>query len=335
MRLTAFAAALFLCVSAGADQPSAQTKKPFTADDILDVSTASVVALSDDGARVAVTIRRLRDNADTDNYRYGDPTYVAPSRVQLLVIDVKTGAKQLPFKQLVNLRQAVWSHDGTRLAILLIDNPDEVTPLVPKGGRSAKQPEAGAGFPPAGGRGQGGMAPQAQPGGGRRGRQEGAVPLAPGGVGLVPRLFVWDAVKATLAEVPRSGDTAASMNSPLDWTPDDMRLIVTVRPVGFDFKARERFIALTEGPIIVQSSKEPFLEWDLLQRENRRRGLVELDPATGGPTRILLDQRILELQRQPRRHLRHLSRGRDGEDRLRGDWRHDEPAPPGLAPGHG
>jgi hypothetical protein len=53
---------------------SAQPRAPFTAEDLLDVVTASVLDLTEDGARVAVALRRLRDNAVTDHRRFDDPT---------------------------------------------------------------------------------------------------------------------------------------------------------------------------------------------------------------------------------------------------------------------
>jgi len=52
---------------------------PFTAEDVLDVTTLTILDLSEDGRRVAATTRRLRDNATTDHRRFGDPSYVAPA----------------------------------------------------------------------------------------------------------------------------------------------------------------------------------------------------------------------------------------------------------------
>src|SRR4029079_19417647 len=109
--------ALALCCAALSFQAAstAQTGRPFTAEDMLKVSTASVLDLSDDGLRAAVSVRRAYDNAEVDNRRFGDPTYLPPSRVTLQVIDTQTGAVQSPFSGLVEIRQAAWSHDGRRL----------------------------------------------------------------------------------------------------------------------------------------------------------------------------------------------------------------------------
>ena len=99
-----------------------QAAREFTAEDMLKVSTASVLDLSDEGRRVAVGVRRAYDNAEVDNRRFGDPTYVAPSLVKVMVIDTASGAIDAPFKDLVNVRQAAWSHDGRRLALLTVAN---------------------------------------------------------------------------------------------------------------------------------------------------------------------------------------------------------------------
>jgi dipeptidyl aminopeptidase/acylaminoacyl peptidase len=86
---------------------------------MLKVATISVLDMTDDGSRLATTIRRPIDSASVDHRRYGDPTYLAPARVTLEILDLKTGAKNAPFKELVNVRDAAWSRDGRRLAILL------------------------------------------------------------------------------------------------------------------------------------------------------------------------------------------------------------------------
>jgi dipeptidyl aminopeptidase/acylaminoacyl peptidase len=210
--------------------PSAQTGRPFTADDMLKVATASVLDLSDDGRRVAVGVRRPCDNAETDNRRYGDPTYLSPARVTLQVIDTQTGAIQSPFPGLVEVRQAAWSRDGKRLAILTASN------------------------------------------------------------GAPATLHIWDADRKTLSEVPRKAPVASG--SGLEWTADDSRLIVALRNPDADTAAAARFKALTDGPIIVQSSKDPFLDWDDLQRALRTRAIASVNPATGEATTILPDRKV-------------------------------------------
>jgi dipeptidyl aminopeptidase/acylaminoacyl peptidase len=245
---------------------ASQPRGPFTAEDMLQVAALSIADLSDDGARVAVTLRRSYDNAEVDNYRAGDPTYVAPSRSRLLVIDTQTGAAQAPFKDsLVNFTRAAWSHDGTRLAVLLSE------PAPPA---AAASPGLKPGAPA--GRGKGANDPAR------------ATPPPPAG----PALYVWDAARATLTEVPRRPNVTCGTNSGLEWTTGDRRLLVTLRTAGWEREARDRFKQLTAGPIIVHSSKEPFLEWDALQRSARKRALAEIDLVTGEANQLLPERRL-------------------------------------------
>ena len=106
-----------------APAPAVQSPATLTAEDLLKVTTFSVLDLSDDGRFVAGTTRRTIDNATTDHRRYGDPTYVAPVAVRLHVIDTQTGATQLPLDGLVHIRQAAWAPDSRQLALLVHREP--------------------------------------------------------------------------------------------------------------------------------------------------------------------------------------------------------------------
>lgn len=109
------------CVAAVllAGPAAAQSPAPFTAADMLRVAALNVLDVTDDGRRVAASLRLPLDNATTDHRRYGDPTYLAPSRVTLQVIDTTSGGVDTIFNERVNVRDVAWSRDGTRLAILL------------------------------------------------------------------------------------------------------------------------------------------------------------------------------------------------------------------------
>jgi dipeptidyl aminopeptidase/acylaminoacyl peptidase len=242
---SAVAAVVFLvCLSgpARATQPAGAQAQPFTAEDMLRVASISVQDVTEDGARVAVTVRRPVDNPTTDHRRYGDPTYLAPSRVTLQVFDTRTGAADTIFEELVNVRDASWSRDGRRLAILL--------------GREADGPDA------------------------------------------YPRtaLYIWDADRRTLAEVPQKAPQPVAVNSTLTWTPDGSAIVVALRSPESDREARATFIRLTDGPIVEHKSSEPFLEWDLLNRSARTRALAALDPRTGAVRSLLPQGRITSYQ---------------------------------------
>ncbi|HXG86937.1 MAG TPA: hypothetical protein VNJ02_01270, partial [Vicinamibacterales bacterium] len=123
--------AVFIAVLAIGSQtrPGAQALSPFTAQDMLDVATATVLDLTEDGSRVALSVRRLRENAETDHRRFGDPAYVAPTMVEVVVFDTRTGASDKVFKQLMNVRQATWSRDGGRLALLTATEGTDQLPV--------------------------------------------------------------------------------------------------------------------------------------------------------------------------------------------------------------
>ena len=234
---TARAASLLTVVLLAHPSIGAQPAR-FTAEDMLKVVTASVLDLSEDGRHVVITERRTFDNAETDNYRYGDPTYVAPSALRLVVIDTRTGERRLPLGDvLTNVRQAVFSRDGKRLAILVAA------------------------------RSTGSAAP-------------------------VLSLLVWNTAGGAASPVAITGADLIVPTSTLEWTPDSSRVTISMRTVAREKAAVDRFASLTRGPIIVHSSKEPFLEWDDMNRLNRWRNVVEVDVATGALTTRVPERKI-------------------------------------------
>jgi len=98
--------------------PSAQSGTPVSAEDTLRVTTATILDLSDNGRRLALATRRLYDNAETNHRRYGDPTYFAPSLVEVRVVDTTTGTADRVGTGLMNVRAAAFAPDSSRLALL-------------------------------------------------------------------------------------------------------------------------------------------------------------------------------------------------------------------------
>lgn len=115
--MTKYAAALLIAAATLA-APQAQSLDVITAEDMLKVTTAQLLDLSDDGRLVAIGARRLYDNAETNHRRYGDPTYVAPSMVDLMIINTRSGASERVGKGLMNVRQAAFTPNGSKLAVL-------------------------------------------------------------------------------------------------------------------------------------------------------------------------------------------------------------------------
>ncbi len=225
--------ALLADVVVGAQQPR------FTPDDMLSVVSATVVALSDDGRMVAMTERRTRDNAETNHYRYGDPTYLAPSATRFVVINTDTGQRWFPMgDRLTQVRRAGFSPDGQRLAVVATDGAE--TP--------------------------------------------------------VASLWVGPSSGPALQEVTLTSTNRLTPNTTLEWTADGARLVVSMRAPERDRQAAAAFKALTEGPVIVHSSQEPFLEWDALNRESRWRNLAEVDSTTGAVTDRLPERKLSSAQ---------------------------------------
>jgi dipeptidyl aminopeptidase/acylaminoacyl peptidase len=241
MNLTkSFVALIVACSLVQAIPAASQSLAPFTAGDLLDVTTLAILDLSEDGRRVAATTRRLRDNATTDHRRFGDPSYVAPASLELLVIDTTSGAIDRPFSNRRHIRQASFSRDGRRLAILTVVEDGEGLPRT--------------------------------------------------------SLYVWDAERRALSQVPVAGEAQVSPNSGLVWRPDASALLVTMRTLEQERRAQAAFRLQVNGPVVVHSSAEPFLEWDTFRREDRSRRLVALDPSTGNVREVLPETRLTSYQ---------------------------------------
>ena len=97
----------------------AQEMRGFTTEIALDVKSPRIVAMSEDGRRIAVTVRTRRGRADVDHARFGDPTYISPSLVTALVIDTRSGDRVWLHEQFAQVSAFTWSPDGSRLAYLL------------------------------------------------------------------------------------------------------------------------------------------------------------------------------------------------------------------------
>ncbi|MDT8341722.1 MAG: hypothetical protein RQ751_09445, partial [Longimicrobiales bacterium] len=97
---------------------SAQAFRPFTVDDALGVRTVSIADVTPDARWVAARVSTARSRMGTDHFRFGDPTYVAPARNELRVLDAATGDEVAVFPGAVQTGGEVWAPDGGRLAFL-------------------------------------------------------------------------------------------------------------------------------------------------------------------------------------------------------------------------
>jgi dipeptidyl aminopeptidase/acylaminoacyl peptidase/tetratricopeptide (TPR) repeat protein len=119
-------------VRAQSTSPQARFERPIapvTATDLLQIVTSQVADLSDDGRWLAVLQQTRADGFGTDVRRDGDPSYIRPAAARLVSINTATGQHQAVFSEPRVLRSPVWSHDGSRLALLALRG-DRLQPLI-------------------------------------------------------------------------------------------------------------------------------------------------------------------------------------------------------------
>ena len=121
-RLAGAVALAALALAAAAPQPAQPQQRQFTPQIALDVNQASIAAVTDDGARVAATVRTRRDRTDVDHQRFGDPTYVSPASARLMVIDTRTGERTWLHEEPAQIRGFAWSPDGRWLAYFVVED---------------------------------------------------------------------------------------------------------------------------------------------------------------------------------------------------------------------
>jgi dipeptidyl aminopeptidase/acylaminoacyl peptidase len=203
----------------------------FTVEDLLDVVNTNVADLSDDGRWIVATSASLRDRIGVDNYRFGDPTYLAPSVADVWIIETQTGKAQKLFPSKRQVQGLRWSPDGARLALMV--RASEV-------------------FEP----------------------------------------MIWERATGKLIkiELPK-GKYLTGDNVP-QWSPDGAQLLLTLRSEEWRKKARERFEHETKGPIVVHSSKEPFLAWEEVRRLSALRSLAVYDIKSGQMRELLPEGRL-------------------------------------------
>ncbi|HEY2849248.1 MAG TPA: hypothetical protein VGI97_05180, partial [Gemmatimonadaceae bacterium] len=78
-------------------------------------------------------------------------------------------------------------------------------------------------------------------------------------------LNVYDVAAGRVRQIAAHTTKQVASNSPLVWAPDGKSVFVTLRPEGWATAARAAFVHMTEGPIVVQDAKEPFLSWDAVR----------------------------------------------------------------------
>lgn len=80
--------------------------------------------------------------------------------------------------------------------------------------------------------------------------------------------------------------------SPLVWSRDGATVLLTLRPEGWAAEARQAFVDLSEGPVVVQDSENPFLAWDRVRNLGNRQIPALVSLADGSVREILPETNI-------------------------------------------
>ncbi len=112
--ILALFAAFTLSSAAAAPAPADSLR----AADLLDVASATIADLSDDGRWLALSMSRRRDGLGVEAARDGDPSYLRVVPVELFTVDTRTLERRAVFTGKRPVRGATWSPDGSRLAYL-------------------------------------------------------------------------------------------------------------------------------------------------------------------------------------------------------------------------
>jgi dipeptidyl aminopeptidase/acylaminoacyl peptidase len=83
-------------------------------------------------------------------------------------------------------------------------------------------------------------------------------------------LEILDVASGRTRAVPLKSGKAIASNAPLVWSPDSKSVLIALRPDGWASDARAAFVQLTEGDIVVQDARQPFLAWDSVRNLNNR-----------------------------------------------------------------
>ncbi len=80
-------------------------------------------------------------------------------------------------------------------------------------------------------------------------------------------LHNYEPARDRVRKVDLKSDKPIASNSPLAWRSDGSGVLLSLRSEGWAQTSRQMFLDLSEGPIIVQDSRKPFLAWDAVRNQ--------------------------------------------------------------------
>ncbi|MCH8254967.1 MAG: hypothetical protein IID06_06435, partial [Gemmatimonadetes bacterium] len=80
-------------------------------------------------------------------------------------------------------------------------------------------------------------------------------------------LHTYEPERNRVRKVNLKTDKPIASNSPLSWRPDGSGVVLALREENWAEMSRQMFLDLTDGPVIVQDSRKPFLAWDVVRNQ--------------------------------------------------------------------
>jgi len=103
---------------------------------------------------------------------------------------------------------------------------------------------------------------------------------------------IWERATDKFTDVALPSGKYAADNAEIEWSFDGSRVLFAVRSDAWQKAAAERFKYETAGPIVVHSSKEPFLAWDDVRRMSSLRSLIAYDVKTSQTSELVPETKL-------------------------------------------
>lgn len=106
------------------------------------------------------------------------------------------------------------------------------------------------------------------------------------------RAKVWARASGEVRDIVLPAGMELADNTVFYWLPDGSGLFLALRPREWRTQTHERFLELTQGPVVVLSSEDDFLAWEELRRRSLNRSLYLFDLDAGTQREVLEDSPI-------------------------------------------
>src|SRR5439155_12796032 len=103
---------------------------------------------------------------------------------------------------------------------------------------------------------------------------------------------IWERATGKFVNLNLPAGKQAADNAELEWSADGGQLLLALRADAWRQKAAARFTYETAGPVVVHSSKEPFLAWDDVRRMSALRSLAAYDVKIGRTRELLPETKL-------------------------------------------